>query len=93
MNNCDDRLASSVSYVTAARNKTAENAEGRGGSVKQPLRSSAHSAVNKLERNQGLFNLFRKWLMAKKINHRGHREHRESLFSSVSSVLSVVFRT
>nr|QNO41798.1 hypothetical protein EABBNKNM_00013 [Methanosarcinales archaeon ANME-2c ERB4]QNO42722.1 hypothetical protein APGODIHH_00011 [Methanosarcinales archaeon ANME-2c ERB4] len=26
------------------------------------------SAVNKLERNQALFNLFRKWLMAKKIN-------------------------
>jgi hypothetical protein len=27
------------------RNKTAEDAEGRGGSVKQPLRTSAHSAV------------------------------------------------
>ena len=45
MNNCGDRLAASILYRTSARNKTAENAEGRGGSVKQPLRTSAHSAV------------------------------------------------
>jgi hypothetical protein len=38
-----------------------------------------------------LFNLFWKWVMAKKINHRGHGGHRELLFS-VSSVLSVVFQ-
>ncbi len=38
MNNCGDRIA-------ASRNKTAEDAEGRGGSVKPPLRTSAHSAV------------------------------------------------
>ncbi len=42
MNNCDARLAASVLYRASTRNKTAE---GRGGSVKQPLRTSAHSAV------------------------------------------------
>lgn len=30
-----------------------------------------------------LFNLFWKWLMAKKIDRREHRDHRERLFSSV----------
>jgi hypothetical protein len=42
MNNCDDRLAASILYRAAARNKTAE---GRGGLIKQPLRTSAYSAV------------------------------------------------
>ncbi len=45
MNKCDDRLASSVLYRAAARNKTAEDAKGRGGSIKKALRTSAHSAV------------------------------------------------
>ena len=49
MNKCDDRLAASILYMTSARNKTAENAEGRGGSIKQPMRTSAHSAVNNKE--------------------------------------------
>ncbi len=49
MNKRDARLAASIWYRAAARNKTAEDAVGRGGSVKQPLRTSVHSAVNNKE--------------------------------------------
>ena len=43
--NSYERLASNILYRAAARNETAEGAEGRRGSIKKTLRTSAHSAV------------------------------------------------
>ena len=45
MNNCDARITSGVLHREAARNKTAGDDEGRGGSIKKALRIYAHSAV------------------------------------------------
>ncbi|MCD6197325.1 MAG: hypothetical protein J7K15_01950, partial [Deltaproteobacteria bacterium] len=73
MNNCDARLAASGLYRASAGNKTAEDAEGRGGSVKQPLRTlRTLRLITKKINHRG---------------HREHRELLFSSVSSVLSVV------